>query len=881
MKTDLPARSEPKFRKDYQPPRYLVDRVDLSFELSPSNTRVECILQIRRNPIRQAGPLELDGEALELLSLSIDDWTLSTSEYSLSEDRLVIEEVPDQFSLRSVVRIDPESNTSFTGLYRSSGNFCTQCEAEGFRRITFFPDRPDVLSTYTTTIIADPTVCPVMLSNGNKVGGGSLDDGRHWVRWEDPFRKPSYLFALVAGDLRAARGTFTTRSGREVQLEVWVEPRNLDKCAHALRSLQRAMKWDEDVFGLEYDLDVYMIVAVNDFNMGAMENKGLNIFNSKYVLAKSESATDTDFENIEAVIAHEYFHNWTGNRVTCRDWFQLTLKEGLTVFRDQQFTADMTSSAVKRIHDVRALRAIQFEEDAGPMKHPIRPDSYVEMNNFYTSTVYNKGAEVVRLFHTMLGQEGFRRGLDLYFRRHDGQAVTCDDFRMAMADANQLDLSRMERWYRQAGTPGLRVESAWDPSTHETSVTMTQRAPEGATDWEPVPIPVRSQFLSSEGRPLTARLRNPDGSLTEPCSEHMLLLEESTQAFAFRDVPSDARLSVLRGFSAPVRLEDAEDLEDLAFRFAHEDDPFNKWDAGQRMFESALLRMIQRRGVSPELVEPSVTSAFGEMLSDGRLDPSLKALAIQLPPERTLAQRLTEVDPDVVHAARRAVQLALLDAFRPRLEELYDEHRSREPYRFDQASVARRRLAQAALGLLSVGGTPNDLARAHSQFRSADNMTDAEGALFALADHECAERDACLSDFYARWSEEPLVVDKWFAVQASSRAPGTLDKVEALFDHTAFSLRNPNRVRSLVGTFAVNALRFHDASGRGYAFVERAVSALDRTNPQVASRLVSSFNSYRRYESGRRELMKACLERIAERAASKDVTEIVTKALSK
>jgi aminopeptidase N len=876
VQTAVGPRAPTKLRRDYRPPRHWIDTVDLRFELSPTETRVEACLAIRRNPDSEPGPLELHGEHLRLERIEVDGRPLSEGQFGLTDDGLTIDDLPDRCEVRTVVTIDPEHNTTLSGLYRSSGNYCTQCEAEGFRRITYFADRPDVMATYRTTIVADPESCPVMLSNGNRVEQGTLDDGRHWVRWEDPFKKPSYLFALVAGRLQAHRGRFTTRSGREVELEIWVEPQNIDKCEHALRSLQRAMKWDEETFGLEYDLDIYMVVAVNDFNMGAMENKGLNVFNSKYVLARPDTATDDDYEGIEAVIAHEYFHNWTGNRVTCRDWFQLTLKEGLTVFRDQQFTADMTSAAVKRINDVRLLRSAQFEEDAGPMSHPIRPESYVEMNNFYTATVYIKGAEIVRLYHALLGQDGFRRGMDLYFERHDGQAVTCDDFRRAMADANGVDLDRMDRWYSQSGTPTVSATGHHDPASRSYTLTLEQRPPEGRTAWLPVPIPVRLSLLSEDGQPFAVAR---DGATAQP--EHLVLLDDWTTEVRFTDVPARPHLSLLRGFSAPVRLEERVGLDELAFRFGRDDDPFNRWDAGQRLFEDVLLRMVERGEHDPARVDARLLQAFGDMLEAPNQDGSLMALAMQLPSERTLSQKIRDVDPTRIYEARRAVQLALAHTFGSELEALYDRNASREPYRLDRSAINRRRLANTAMALLATSGSPSSLSRAAEQFDRADNMTDAEAALYALSDHAGPERERCLSAFYERWSAEPLVVDKWFTVQALSRHADTLDRMESLVQHSAFSLKNPNRVRALVGAFAAgNPVRFHDPSGRGYALLERIVLELDGSNPQVASRMVSNFNSWRRFEPNRRSQMEDALERIRQRARSKDVTEIVDKALA-
>lgn len=870
---------QPKYRRDYAPPTFWVDRVDLRFELGEDGTLVTSRLTVRRADTTASGtPLVLDGEALELLEVGVDGVPLPSDRYVYEDDRLTIRGVPDRFFVETKVRIFPERNTELSGLYKSSGNFCTQCEAEGFRRITFHLDRPDVMSLYTTTIVADGERYPVMLSNGNRVDQGVLDDGRAWVRWEDPFRKPSYLFALVAGSLACHSGSFVTRSGRTVALEIWVEPQNIDRCDHALRSLKRAMRWDEEVFGLEYDLDVYMIVAVGDFNMGAMENKGLNVFNAKYVLAKPETATDDDYEHIEGVIAHEYFHNWTGNRVTCRDWFQLTLKEGLTVFRDQLFSADMTSAPVKRIADVRLLRTVQFEEDAGPMAHPIRPESYIAMDNFYTATVYIKGAEVVRLYHTLLGPEGFREGMDLYFERHDGQAVTCDDFRRAMADANGRDLSRLERWYDQAGTPTLRASGRYDPETKRYSLTLEQSRPDlaGHPSYQPCLVPIRMGLIGPDGRDLPLRLTGE----SETRTERVLELLDAEQTFVFEQVPERPVPSLLRGFSAPVRLEVERSREDLAFAFAHDGDAFNRWDAGQTLAEQVILDLFHGR---TEAVDPGFVDAYGRMLDDESLDGSLKALAMAIPAERLLAQRVEQVDPSRMHSARERVLSALVEAHEARLVEVYERlatSLASAPYRVDKADIDARRLKNAALALLGHKGSAH-VARAEAQLFDARCMTDQQAAFAVLVDAGGQAAERAIAEFHARWRDEPLVLDKWFTVQALSKHPSTLDRVIALRDHPDFTLDNPNRARSLIGAFTMNIVRFHDPNGRGYAFLADQVDLLQGRNPQVAARLVSALNGWRRFEPGRSALMKGQLERLAAiDGLSKDVFEIVQRALS-
>ncbi|MEL6186181.1 MAG: aminopeptidase N, partial [Myxococcota bacterium] len=727
---------------------------------------------------------------------------------------------------------------------------------------------------WSTTIVGDPARCPVMLSNGNRAAEGTLDDGRAWVRWEDPFRKPSYLFALVAGNLSCHEGEFTTRSGRAVRLEIWVEPQNIDKCDHALGSLQRSMKWDEEVFGLEYDLDIYMIVAVGDFNMGAMENKGLNVFNAKYVLARPDTATDDDYEHIEGVIGHEYFHNWTGNRVTCRDWFQLTLKEGLTVFRDQLFTADMTSPAVKRISDVRLLRTVQFEEDAGPMAHPIRPESYIAMDNFYTATVYIKGAEVVRMYHTLLGAEGFRRGMDLYFERHDGQAVTCDDFRAAMADANDRNLAQFERWYTQPGTPTLRARGTWESGRGHYVLDLEQSRADlaGHPDFIPCLVPVRVGLLGEDGEALPLRMAGD----TEAPYERVLELTESRQSYAFELSSAPKAVSILRDFSAPVRLEMERSREELTFLLAHDKDAFNRWDAGQTLAEHIILDLVEGRATE---VDRAFVDAFGSILSDADLDGSLKALAMALPPSRGLAQRLPSVDPAALFEARERVLTTLAEAHASQLRATYDAMAAKSGTDIEKADIDARRLKNACLALLAqLGGEALDLAS--DQLAHATNMTDAQAALSVLVDAGGERATLATAAFYDKWRHDPLVIDKWFAVQAASKHVDTPQVVRRLREHPDFTLDNPNRARSLIGVFAMNLSRFHEPDGSGYAFLADQIELLQERNPQVAARLVSALNGWRRFEPGRSELMRAQLERLAAiPSLSKDVYEIVKRAL--
>ncbi len=887
------SESKPKtvLRADYRVPDYLIDTVELDFDLREDGTRVEARLGLRRRA--DAGPevvpLVLVGESVELVEIEIDGRALDESEYRVEDEQLVIAAPPSRFELRTVVAIHPETNTQLSGLYKSSGNFCTQCEAMGFRRITYFLDRPDVMARYTVSIEADQEKYPVLLSNGNRVDEQVLPDGRHSVRWEDPFPKPSYLFALVAGDLRCHAGEFQTMSGRAVRLEIWVEPQNIEQCEHALRSLSRAMTWDEERFGREYDLDIYMIVAVGDFNMGAMENKGLNVFNSKYVLALPDTATDDDYEGIESVIAHEYFHNWTGNRVTCRDWFQLTLKEGLTVYRDQRFSEDMISVPVCRIAEIKGLRARQFPEDEGPMAHPIRPDSYISMDNFYTATVYDKGAEVIRMYATLLGDDGFRKGMDVYFDRHDGQAVTCDDFRAAMSDANGRDLSQFERWYTQAGTPRLRAKGCYRADQRQYVLTLSQDYPDtafeivGAGERDALHIPVAVGLLRSDGTSLSLRLQG-DSASEAGSTTRVLELRESEHDFVFEDVDEEPVPSILRGFSAPVRFEMDRSRESLTFLMAHDEDAVNRWDAGQRLALELLVEATDKvkSGEMPEL-DAGFAAAWGRVLGDEGLDGSLRALALTLPGERVVAQELDVIEPDAIHAARECLGARLAEAHRDQLWSIYRDLSPEGPYRHERSSIDRRRLRNVALRSLVWTGDEEAIEAAWSQFQQADNMTDAQAAFVVLADQDHARREEVIDAFYERWRRDPLVVDKWFAIQAGSSRTDTLERVRELTEHPDFNLGNPNRARSLIGAFCSgNQVRFHAASGDGYVFLADNVLALNESNPQVASRMVSVFNDWRRYGSERQNLMQAQLERIASSGSlSDDVYEIVNRALSR
>lgn len=881
---DTAAAPRTIYLKDYTPPDYRVDKVELRFELDPADTVVTARLALRAAYDRADGvrPLRLDGEQLELLAIAIDGNPLhEESDYTSDATGLTVRTPPERFVLETVSRIHPDRNTALEGLYISSGNFCTQCEAEGFRKITWYPDRPDVMAPFTTTVVADAAVYPVLLSNGNRVGGGTLDGGRHYAVWEDPFPKPCYLFALVAGDLARVSDTFTTRSGRPVALEIHVQHGNEDKTAHAMRSLKRAMRWDEEVYGREYDLDVYMIVAVDDFNMGAMENKGLNVFNSRFVLARPDTATDFDYVHVEAVIAHEYFHNWSGNRVTCRDWFQLSLKEGFTVFRDQQFSADMNSAAVQRIETVASLRARQFAEDAGPMAHPVRPESYVEINNFYTATVYEKGAEVVRMLHTLLGPEGFRRGTDLYFARHDGQAVTTDDFVKAQEEANGVDLSDFKRWYRQAGTPVLAASGHYDPAGRRYTLELAQSCPPtpGQSDKEPFVIPLQLGLLDGAGRDLPLRL---EGEAAPAGTSRVLALSAPRQSFTFLDVPEPPVPSLLRGFSAPLKLRFDYSDEDLAFLMGHDSDPFNRWDAAQQLGVRVVLRQIERlaRGETPVL-EEGLAAAFGNTLKDPDLDPALVAEALTLPSESYLAECQAVVDPLAIHRVREALRHGLGEAHHGALLHRWRELDDRGPYRPEAADIGRRQLRNVALGYLVRVGSGQARQMAAEQVRRAASMTDVMAGLGHLTDTGAPEAEELLEAFYRQWRHESLVLDKWFALQAGSPAPGASARVRRLVEHPDFTLRNPNRARSVIATFGMrNSAGFHAEDGDGYVFLADQVLALNVLNPQVAARLVEPLIRWRRYAPARGERMRAQLERIMGSAGlSKDLYEVVGKAL--
>jgi aminopeptidase N len=846
--------------KDYTPPDFLVEAIDLDVDLRDDHALVTARLAVVRNPnsVQPAAPLVLDGDELELISVGLDGRALAASDFRADSMHLTIPGVPARFALETTVRIRPQKNTALEGLYTAKNGFFTQCEAQGFRRITYFIDRPDVMAKYTVTIHADRERYPVLLSNGNPAESGyeagDAPGGRHWAKWIDPFAKPCYLFALVAARLDKLADSFVTRSGRTVRLAVYVEPGYLDQSAFAMRCLKSAMKWDEDVFGLELDLEQYAIVAVGDFNSGAMENKGLNIFNTKYVLARPDVATDTDYLNIDRVVAHEYFHNWTGNRVTCRDWFQLSLKEGLTVFRDQEYGADHHSRAVQRIAQVRMLRAAQFPEDAGPMRHPVRPQSYLEIRNFYTLTVYEKGAEVVRMQHTLLGADGFRKGMDLYFARHDGQAVTCDDFVAAMADANAADLTQFKRWYDVPGTPRLAVDARYDAAAKRFTLTVKQ-------SMEP-PFHI----------PFAVGLVGPDGE--DLVGTRMPSIRESEERLVFDGIAARPVPSLLRNFSAPVIVDYAYTEADLTHLMAHDADAFNRWEAGQRLASAIILD----QGGEPTT---AYVDAVRRVLADAALDPAFAAEALALPSESFLAEQIGVVDPDALHAARNNLRKRLAEALRSEFAGAYEAMRVPGPYSPDAASAGKRALRNLCLGYLMELADERAREIAVRQFDAADNMTDAMAALAALANCDCPERAPALGRFYAKWQSEPLVVDKWFAVQAMSRLRSALEDVKRLAAHPAFDMRNPNKVYSLIRAFCGNFVRFNAADGGGYAFAAERIIEIDRLNPQVASRVARAFDRWKKFDAGRQAHAHAALVRIRDaEGLSADVGEIVGKALS-
>ncbi len=875
------------YLKDYRPPEYLIERTELHFDLREDYTTVTATLQLRRDPATPPGtPLELSGQELELLSVALDGDELGAGAYRSDAETLSIPDVPAQFSLRCVTRIRPQDNTSLEGLYKSRTMYCTQCEAEGFRKITYYLDRPDVMSVFTVSVEAERDRYPVLLSNGNLLESGDAGGGRHSAVWHDPFPKPCYLFALVAGDLAHVQDNFTTCGGREVTLRIYVEEKDLGKCDHAMLSLQQSMRWDEEVYGREYDLDIFNIVAVDDFNMGAMENKSLNIFNTSCVLCSPEITTDMGFQRVQAIVAHEYFHNWSGNRVTCRDWFQLSLKEGFTVFRDAEFSADMGSRTVKRVEDATLLRTAQFAEDAGPMAHPVRPDSYMEINNFYTLTVYEKGAEVVRMIHTLLGPDAFRRGSDLYFERHDGQAVTCEDFVVAMEDASGVDLGQFRNWYSQAGTPRLTVSGTYDEAAGRYTLEVTQDCPAtpGQPEKKSFVIPLALGLLGDAGNlPLRLAGIEPDPEVGDN-THCVLTVDRPTQTYTFEGVRERPVPSLLRGFSAPVRLQYDYSAEDLCALISRDDDGFVRWDSAQALATGAIekVQSVLEEGGEPQL-EPLLAKACAALLEDTSLDAAMVAEMLRLPGENYLAELASQdggADVDGIHRAREFVQRELGGALEPALLERYRALDSDEPYAPEAGQIARRCLRNTCLDFL-VCADAKHLDLALRQYEAAGNMTDRLAALRAIAFYgDDAQRDTALDTFYENWRHESLVVNQWLQVQASIPGEGALARVQGLMSHPEFDLRNPNKVRALVGVFsAQNPVNFHRLDGAGYRFLADVVLELNAINPQIAARLLTPLTKWRNY-TGRAELMTSELQRLADAPTlSPDVFEVVTKSL--
>ncbi|MFO1169385.1 MAG: aminopeptidase N [Hyphomicrobiaceae bacterium] len=871
---------------DYTPSPYLIDTIDLDVLLHPTRTKVASTLKIRPNPeaASTGEPLRLDGEAITLQSIAIDGKTLAPGDYMTGKDSLTVRRPPrGNFTLTIVTHCSPDTNKSLSGLYRSRGIYCTQCEAQGFRRITYAIDRPDVLSVYTTRLEAETADVPVLLSNGNLVDSGRVPGTtRHFATWHDPFPKPSYLFAMVGGNLAVVKDTFTTRSKRKVDLRIYVEPGKEDRCAWAMDSLKRSMKWDEKRFGLEYDLDIFMIVAVSDFNMGAMENKGLNVFNDRLVLASPKTATDANFEAIESVIAHEYFHNWTGNRITCRDWFQLCLKEGLTVFRDQEFSADERSPTVQRIADVRGLKGHQFAEDAGPLAHPVRPDSYIEINNFYTATVYEKGAELCRMLMTLVGKDGFRKAMDLYFERHDGEAATVEDFITCFADVSGRDLSQFMLWYSQSGTPELVCKLDWNARAKvaELSIEQVLAPTPGQSRKKPQHIPVKLGLIGANGNEI--KLKREDG---EPVVDGLVEVTKSKQVFRFTDVTSRPVVSINRGFSAPINLRIEQSESDLEFLMVHDSDLYNRWNAAQTLATRTIVEMVDgirsgkrvRRGAK-------LAKALALSLADEALEPAYKAQLLMLPGESDIAREIRrDVDPAAIHEARTTLAKTIAKTIYDDLVEVYERFAARGGYRPDAASAGKRSLRNAALAILAQTGDAEDIARVGRHYAQAKNMTDWTAGLAILTDIDAPARQEALADFHERFKDDLLVMDKWFTCQALSTLPGTVEDVERLTKHPLFSIENPNKVRALIGALATaNPSGFNRADGKGYSFVADRVLEIDRFNPQVAARLLGAFRSWRSLEPKRKALAKSALKKVAAtQGLSRDVYEIVTKTLEK
>ncbi len=886
MSSTQPTQTSPvtTYLRDYTPPAFLIDTAELTFRLREKGTTVESKLSLRRNPLANTtDSLRLDGEELKPVWFRINGEPVAEDLYAIDDESFTLFSSPDAFVLESEVEIRPEENTALEGLYRSATMFCTQCEAEGFRKITWFLDRPDVMTKFTVRVEADKKSYPVLLSNGNPGDSGALPDGMHFAVWEDPIPKPCYLFALVAGDLQYIQDWHTTPSGKKIDLRIYVEPQNIDKCSHAMESLIKSMVWDETEYGREYDLDVFNIVAVGDFNMGAMENKGLNIFNSKFVLAKPDTATDVDFQGIEAVIGHEYFHNWTGNRITCRDWFQLSLKEGLTVFRDQEFSADMGDRQVKRIEDVRLLRSRQFAEDASPMAHPIRPTSYIEINNFYTLTVYEKGAEVVRMLQTLLGPDKYRQATDLYFERHDGQAVTTEDFVACMADIAGRDLQQFQRWYDWAGTPQLQASGEYNQQKQEYSLTIVQSIPDtpGQTDKPPLHIPVAVGLLGPDGKDMLVSVDD-----NTPSSTNVLELTDSRQTFVFSNVVSPPVPSLLRGFSAPVKMNFDYTREEFQFLMEHDSDGFHRWDAAQTFATQVILDLIPKTepvkgGIVNISTADNFVSAFRSAMLDSNTSPALTAEILSLPSIGYLGDSMPVVDIDGLFVARKSLRQALCEGLQEDLLQQYHARTGDAAYTITPQAIGKRRLRNTVLSYLMVKPTKEAFLLCEKQYEAQHNMTDVIAALSLLADSEHPRRQEFLDHFCDKWKDDPLVMDKWFAIQATSTRIDTLAQVRTLLSHPNFAIKNPNKVRSLIGAFASgNPVRFHAISGEGYNFVAEQVVTIDGLNPQIAARLLRVFSRWQRYDKGRQILMRNAIEKVLASKPSKDTYEVASKSLA-
>jgi aminopeptidase N len=879
------------YLKDYRPSDYLIDTTDLHFLLEDEYTIVTSKLTMRRNPVVADldMPLQLDGQELELMSVAVDGKDLNIDEYSVDDEQLVIHTVPQQFVLSIVTRIYPSKNTALEGLYRSRTMYCTQCEAQGFRRITYYLDRPDVMSRFTTTIDASVDKFPVLLSNGNNIANGESGEGRHWVRWEDPFPKPCYLFALVAGDLARVDDSFKTMSGRNIGLQIFVESKDLDKCNHAMNSLKRAMKWDEEVYGREYDLDIFMIVAVDDFNMGAMENKGLNIFNTSCVLAKAETTTDAGFQRVEGIVAHEYFHNWSGNRVTCRDWFQLSLKEGFTVFRDSEYSSDIGSRTVKRVEDVTLLRTAQFAEDAGPMAHPIQPASYMEISNFYTLTVYEKGGEVVRMIRQLLGEQGFRAGSDLYFDRHDGQAVTCDDFVQAMADASGKDFSQFKYWYSQSGTPQVEVTASYDASAKTYTLHMVQTCPPtpGQTEKKPYLIPIKVSLLGAAGAlPLALRNTQPDLE-TSDNTEIVLQLTQPQQDFVFENIGERAVPSLLRGFSAPVKLNFPYCRDDLTFLIQNDNDGFSRWEACNKLAVKIMLEQVENFKVGNNLqTDQRLLTTYKNILIDVSLDPAMVALMLTLPSEAYLSELSEVIYPLHIHHVRHSIKTFIAEQLQTELVETYHRNKVVGDYDPNSEQIAKRSLRNVCLSYLSLLEDPAIAQLCTEQLNNSDNMTDEMAALVAIVHSPAVVyenlRDSVLADFYQRWQKESLVINQWLQVQATAPASDALVNIHKLIDSDFFEWSNPNKIRAVVGAFCgANAVNFHQLGGHGHQLLRDVVIRLNKKNPQIAARILAPLTRWRQFEPEVSTSMNSCLQEIfSQQSLSKDVFEVVAKSLA-